>query len=307
MSLHPDLAVVVVSYNTRELLERCLHSVEAGVSGLRHELIVVDNASADGSADMVAAQFPHATLIRNVGNRGFAAAVNQGIYASTGRHVLLLNSDATVDLDTIATLVHRLDTIPDAGAAGGMLLNPDGSFQGSFADFPTLASETILATGLSRWLLPLTFPSYPAEASQQPRTVDWVCGALMLLRRRAIEEVGVFDEAYFMYAEEVDWCYRARQHGWSVLYAPEARATHHVAGSYGRAPLRRREQIYRSKAIYVRKNLGLLPALAFRASIHVVSILKLAGWAAAEACSFGPRRAQARRNVESYRYLLANF
>ena len=129
----------------------------------------------------------------------------------------------------------------------------------------------------------------------------------MLLRRQTIAEIGPFDEAFFMYAEEVDWCYRARQAGWSILYVPDATAIHHVAGSYGRAPARRREQIYRSKWIYLRKNRGLLPALAFRGAVHLASCLKLAGWAVAQACSFGSRRAQARRNVESYRYLLANF
>jgi GT2 family glycosyltransferase len=306
-SQQPDLAVVVVSYNARDLLERCLRSVQASLGGYSHEIVVVDNASEDGSPELVASAFPNVTLVRSPENRGFAAGVNHGISASTARYVLLLNSDATIDGAAISALVRSMDEHPTAGAAGGMLLNPDGSFQGSYADFPTLASETILATGLSRWLLPATFPSHPVEQSQTLRTVDWVCGAVMLLRRRAIEEIGPFDEAFFMYAEEVDWCYRARQRGWSVLYVPEARIVHLIAGSYARAPMRRREQIYRSKWLYLRKNSGLVPALAFRAAVHLASFLKLAGWAIAEVCSFGPRRDHARRNVESYRYLLANF
>ena len=302
-----DLAIVVVSYNTRELLARCLRSVQSNLGALRHEVVVVDNASEDGSAEMVAADFPEVTLVRSPENRGFAAGVNLGIRASTGRHVLLLNSDAIVDHDAVAALMRSLDDDRRAAAAGGMLLNPDGSFQGSYADFPTLASETLLATGLSRWLLPPTFPSYPAAASQDRRAVDWVCGALMLLRRQALAEIGLFDEAFFMYAEEVDWCYRARRRDWSILYVPEARAVHHVGASYGRVPMRRREQIYRSKWLYFRKHHGPLPALLFRGVIQLASALKLAVWAAACLCIGSTRRVRARHNVTSYRYLLSHF
>src|SRR3954470_9027946 len=137
-----DLSVVVVSFNTRALLERCVRTTQSSLSALQHEIVVVDNASDDGSADMVAAGFPDVTLIRCSENRGFAAGVNLGIGASTGRYVLLLNSDATVDRDAVAALVGALDETPRAAAAGGMLLNEDGSFQGSYADFPTLTSET---------------------------------------------------------------------------------------------------------------------------------------------------------------------
>jgi N-acetylglucosaminyl-diphospho-decaprenol L-rhamnosyltransferase len=301
-----DLSIVVVSYNTHALLERCLSAVSASARGLQHEIVVVDNASDDGSPDLVETAFPDAIVIRNADNRGFAAAVNQGVLASSGRYVLLLNSDATVDADTVPALLGRLDQTPRAAAAGGMLLHPDGTFQGSYADFPTLTSETLLATGLSRWLLPPTFPSYPADSSQDLRTVDWVCGALVMLRRAALDDVGPFDEAFFMYAEEVDWCYRARQRGWSILYVPEARALHHVGASYGRAPVRRRKQIYRSKWLYFRKHRGWPQATAFLVAVQAASIIKLAGWAVASLGARGPQRDRARGNVASYRYLLSS-
>jgi GT2 family glycosyltransferase len=129
----------------------------------------------------------------------------------------------------------------------------------------------------------------------------------MLLRRQALDEIGLFDDTFFMYAEEVDWCYRARQRGWSVLYVPEARADHHVGASYNRVPMRRREQIYRSKWLYFRKHHGLLPALLFRGVIQGAAALKLAAWAAAGLCGRGAGRVRARHNVTSYRYLLSNF
>lgn len=302
-----DLSVVVVSYNTRALLERCLRTTQSSLDTIDYEIIVVDNASDDGSADMVAATFPDVTLVRSAENRGFAAGVNLGVGASSGRYVLLLNSDATVDRDAITALMRALDETPRAAAAGGMLVNQDGSFQGSYADFPTLLSETLLATGLSRWLLPPSFPMYPAEQSQQDRAVDWVCGAFVLLRRQALDEVGPLDEAFFMYAEEVDWCYRAHERGWSVLYVPEARAVHLVGASYGKAPVRRRDQIYRSKWLYFRKHHGWAPALLFRGVIWGASVFKLAAWMAAGRCVRGADRERAQNNVTAYRYLLARF
>ena len=302
-----DLSIVVVSYNTRALLERCLHSIHAHMVGLTSETIVVENASEDGSADMVATTFPDAILVRNDTNRGFAAAVNQGIGASSGRHVLLLNSDAMLVEEAARKMVTHLDAHPGVAAIGGTLLNVDGSFQGSYADFPTILTETLLLTGLSRWLLPPTFPSRSAAESQQLRTVDWVCGAFLMLRRVALDNIGYFDERYFMYAEEVDWCYRARQSGWHVTFLPEARATHLVAGSYGRNPMRRRLQIYRSKWLYFRKHHSRIEAAAFHSLVRLASCVKLAAWTMFGLGGSPVRRARAQENVVSYRYLLNHF
>ncbi|MCC7369116.1 MAG: glycosyltransferase family 2 protein [Chloroflexi bacterium] len=301
-----ELSVIVVSFNTRELLASCIETVGERIGARSHQIVVVDNASSDGSAEHVAARFPNVVLVRNAENRGFAAAVNQGIEASTGRYLLLLNSDATLEPDAVERMCQHLDEHSNVAAVGGTLLNPDGSFQGSYADFPTLYSEVLLLSGLSRWLLPPTFPSHTEAESQQARPVDWVCGAFVLLRRAAVEQIGGLDEAYFMYAEEVDWFFRARQAGWTTSYLPEARAVHLVAGSYRRDATRRREQIYRSKWLYFRKNHGTLQSAVFLGLVRSLSLLKLLAWAGASAVAGPPARERARNNVASYRYLLSH-
>jgi N-acetylglucosaminyl-diphospho-decaprenol L-rhamnosyltransferase len=302
-----DVTIIVVSFNTRHLLESSLVSTRTQFSGISHEVIVVDNASEDGSAELVAREFPDVILIRNRENRGFACAVNQAIRASCGRYLLLLNSDATLLEGAVQSMVTDLDTHPRAGATGGRLVNPDGSFQGSYADFPTLIGELLLLTGLSRWLLPPTFPSHTERESQDRRVVDWVCGAFLMIRRAALEDVGLLDEDYFMYAEEVDWCHRARRRGWSVVYLPDAQAVHVVGASYGRAPARRRAQIYRSKQLYFRKNHGHVRAALFGGLVKACSAVKLGAWALAAASYDASRRDLARRNVASYCYLLSHF
>jgi GT2 family glycosyltransferase len=302
-----DLTIGIVSFNTRSMLEHCLTSASAQVDGLAHEIVVVDNASDDGSADMVASEFPGVTLIRNSENRGFAAAVNQAIRASVGRYVLLLNSDAIMVDGAAREMIDYLTLNPRVGAVGGMLLNADGTFQASFADFPTLLGEILLLSGLSRWLLPPAFPSYGEHLSHERRDVDWICGAVLMLRRAALVDIGLLDERFFMYAEEVDWCRRARSGGWSVAYLPEVRATHLVGGSYQCAPARRREQIYRSKWLYFRKNHGWLQATAYRSLVHICSLVKLLAWMLS---GIGPGHLtteRARRNASSYRYLLSHF
>jgi GT2 family glycosyltransferase len=302
-----DLTVVVVSYNTKDLLARCLATVREQITTLQAEIVVVDNASTDGSPEMLAERFPKFTVIRNGENHGFAHAVNQGILAGIGRHILLLNSDATIIDGSVEHMVAHLDAHPRTAAVGGMLLNPDGTFQGSFADFPTLLDETLLLTGLSRWLLPPTFPSHIEAESTEARAVDWVCGAFMMLKRRAVEEIGRLDEDYFMYAEEVDWCLRARCGAWSVDYLPEARAIHLVGASYGKAPIRRRAQMYRSKWLYLRKHHGALTASVYRRLVQIFSATKLVAWGLSGIAAGAARRERAQVNVASYRHLLSHF
>jgi GT2 family glycosyltransferase len=218
---------------------------------------------------------------------------------------LLLNSDATMVDESVHRMVEHLDQHPHTAAVGGMLLNPNGSFQGSFADFPTLMHEALLLTGLSRWLLPATFPSHPESESRQLRRVDWVCGAFMMLSRHAVDEIGLFDEAYFMYAEEVDWCFRARRAGWPVEYLPAASAIHHVGASYGRVPTRRRAHLYRSKCLYLRKHHGAVTASVYHRLVQACSAMKLVAWGLSGVAADPARRERARLNVASYRHLLS--
>jgi GT2 family glycosyltransferase len=300
-----DLSIIVVSFNTRDLLRACLASIPPATAGLRCETIVVDNASGDGSAEMTAADFPEVVLIRNAENRGFAAANNQALAISRGRYALLLNSDAALLTDTVPALVRFMEAHPRCGLVGGQLLNPDGSFQASYADFPTLGGELLLMTTLARLCRPASYPSYPAEQSQQPRAVDWVFGACMLARRAAIDQVGGLDEDYFMYTEETDWCYRLRRAGWTVNYLPAAKVVHWSGQSANRVPEQKRSRLYRSKWLFMRKHYGPLTALAFRQAVRWASVLKCAvAWGRVVA-SNGERRQVARQQLRSHRLVLA--
>jgi len=300
-----DLSIIVVSYNTRELLCDCLTSIAETVGDLACETIVVDNASIDGSAPMVRRYFPGVRLIRSPENRGFAAANNLGIAVSRGRHVLLLNSDAVLMPGTARAMVDFLDAHPGAGMVGARLLNPDGSFQYSYADFPSLTGELLLLTRLAPMVYTPTYPSYPLERSVQERSVDWVSGACLMARRATIDAIGPLDESYFMYTEETDWCYRARRGGWSVHYLPEATVVHWVGQSAAAAPARRRRQVYRSKRLFLRKHAGWGAAATFALAVRAVSALKLGAVALmALVAPDGDRRARARHAMHSYALVL---
>jgi N-acetylglucosaminyl-diphospho-decaprenol L-rhamnosyltransferase len=298
------ISVSVVSYNTRDLLAEALRSVQMQ-QALDWEIVVVDNASDDGSAEMVAREFPSVRLLTNSTNRGFAAANNQAIAASTGEYVLLLNSDAVALPGSIEAMVGVLDARPTVAVVGGQLLNADGSFQSSYADFPTLLGELLLACKLASLVYGRHYPSYPPGKSQVERCAGWVSGAFLMVRRKAIASVGMLDEEYFMYTEETDWCYRMRKAGWQVAYLPTAKARHVVGASSRRATERRRGQIYRSKWLFLRKHRGPLKAEVFRAAIRGLAVLKLVGWAA---CTLRPASSGvARANVRSYAWLLSQF
>ena len=226
-----DVSVIVVNWNTRDLLAQCLQSVYDTVQGLEFEVFVVDNASTDGSVAMVWERFPQVQLIENGENVGFARANNQAIRESRGRYVLLLNSDALVLLGTLRTLVAFADAHPQAGIVGAQLINPDGSFQASYGDFPTFVSQFVAIVGLSRLVYGRYYPSHPPQQSVRTCEADWVGGACLLARREAIEAVGFLEEDYFLYTEELDWCYQMKQSGWKVYYLPQAVAIHWGGGS----------------------------------------------------------------------------
>jgi N-acetylglucosaminyl-diphospho-decaprenol L-rhamnosyltransferase len=304
-----DVSIIVVSYNTADLLRACLRStgVPGDSSEPTQEVIVVDNASDDHSAEMIAREFPSVRLVVNSENRGFAAAMNQAMDVAHGRHFLLLNSDAILRARAVQHLWTFLETHPRVALVGGQLFNRDGSFQSAYADFPTWLDEACLLTGLSRRVASRGYPSHPESRSQTTRSVGWVGGALLMARREAVLEVGRLDEAYFMYAEEMDWCLRMHQHGWEVAYLPDAQAVHWSGGSAHRQPERRRAQVYRSKWLYMRKHWGWPQAQGYRALVRVVSLMKLALWRGATLAPDPMRRSEAASQVASYRYLLAHF
>ena len=230
-----DLSVVIPSYNTRDLLEQALRTVAEASGDIGVEVIVIDNNSHDGSADMVAEKFPEVELIRTERNLGFGGANNVAFEHVQGRYVLLLNSDTIVRPDTLRTLVAFMDEHPEAGAAGCRILDPDGTLQlDCRRSFPTPAAAFYKLTGLSR-MFPDSrhFARYnltyldPDEVNE----VDALSGSCMMVRRQVLEEVGGFDEAYFMYGEDLDWAYRMRQLGWKIVYNGQVIVLHHKGAS----------------------------------------------------------------------------
>ena len=227
-----DLSVVIISWNTREMLRDCLDSVFAGLGDLDAQIIVVDNASQDGSPEMVRSAFPRVELIENDGNRGFAAANNQGFEIASGRHVLLLNSDTIIHGDVLPASVAWMDDHPQAGVMGCRVLNDDGTLQITCSRFPGLLNLFLQASGLSR-LPGAFFDRYRMERwdRRDTRAVDVVSGCYMLVRRSAMDQVGPLDESFFFYGEETDWCRRFASAGWGLFLAPVGEITHLGGGS----------------------------------------------------------------------------
>jgi GT2 family glycosyltransferase len=228
---------------------------------------VVDNASADDSVAAAQAQFPDVHVIANEQNVGFAAANNQAMAASAGRYVLLLNSDTVARPGSIERLVRFADAHPAAGVVGPQLLNADGSFQGSFADLPSLASEILSVTGIGKRVFGLWHPNYGPRHSQAARPTGYIQGACMLVRRAALAQIGLMDEQYFMYSEETDWCLRMRRAGWEVWFTPDAQIVHYGGQSTQQWRAAMLRALYRSKIRYFRKHHNPASAMALQAII----------------------------------------
>ena len=261
-----DLSIIVVSWNVRDLLRACLKSVTESLSSgrgqaLSSQLIVVDNASSNGSVEMVKEAFPEIHVIANDRNLGFTKANNQGIALSDGRHVLLLNPDTEVVGDALGEMVAYMDDHPTAGALGPQLLYPDGQVQSSRRRFPDLRTAYVESTFLQSWFAQsgMLERYYVLDRFDgETQAVDWVVGACLLIRRETLEEVGPLDESFFMYSEELDWCYRAKMRGWEVVYLPTAQAIHHVGKSSEQVLPVRHIQFQRSKVLFFKKHHGRL-------------------------------------------------
>ncbi len=259
MDATPLLSVIIVSWNVRALLRQALASLYASWGprpGL--EVIVVDNASTDGSAALVAADFPQVRLIANATNRGFTGGNNQGLDVARGDYLLVLNPDTEIIGDALQQLVDYLDAHPDVGMVGPQLLNPDGSVQSSRRRLPTLPILFLESTWL-QWLAPrrLLRRYYVADRpADREQPVDWITGAAMATRRAVWEQVGGFDEGFFMYSEELDWCRRIGAAGWRVVYLPSAQIIHHEGKSSEQVVLARHIHFQTSKIRYTRKYHG---------------------------------------------------
>ncbi len=218
------------------------------------EVIVVDNGSRDGSKEEVKKVFPSAQLIENEKNFGFAKAVNQGLQKASGKYILLLNPDTRVKPSAIKQLLSFMDSHVETGAAGAQLLNADGSKQNSIANFPSLATE-LLNKRFLRWLFPKRFPGKERNYSD-PVEVDSVIGACMMVRRTAVDQIGLMDEDYFLFLEETDWCFRMKRAGWKIYHVPQAEVYHFQGKSTEVVRKRARIEFYRSRYDFFKKNRG---------------------------------------------------
>ncbi|MDD2465997.1 MAG: glycosyltransferase family 2 protein [Desulfobulbus sp.] len=226
------ISVVIVNWNTQELLRDCLNSLCKFQKG--YEVIVIDNASIDGSVEMVKKEFPELILIQNDKNFGFCKATNQGISIAKGKFILLLNSDTVVNPTAIDEVVSFLETHEDSGIAGCKLTYPDGSFQSSCFRFPNLwgnVTTYLYLAQIFRTSYLLNWDRYGYKAYVRPVKVDCVMGSFLMIKKSVIEECGLLDEAYFMFAEETDLCYRAKKAGWSTYFIPSVSIVHNHSGS----------------------------------------------------------------------------
>ncbi len=260
-----DLSIIIVNWNTRALLADCLATLAAGGAEVAFETIVVDNASTDGSVEAVRARFPAVRVIANAENAGFARANNQGLRLAAGRYLLLLNSDTRVWPGALKRMVDFLETHPRAGVVGAELRNVDGSLQPSWAAFPSLLSEVSGRNFRVR-------RAYPEASAFQ---VDWVGGACLMVRREVVDQVGLLDEAIFMYTEETDWCYRIARHQWEIGYLPGACVTHLGGGSSRNSSLRSLLALYSSKIYFFRKHYGRGMAVALKTALLVRTTVQI--------------------------------
>ncbi|HWR73339.1 MAG TPA: glycosyltransferase family 2 protein [Nitrospirota bacterium] len=254
-----DLSFIIINWNTRQMLLDCIASIEQHASNLRHEIIVIDNASTDKSVEAVCHSYPRVEVIQNSHNLGFAKANNLGIKRMKGTYAVLLNSDTLVMAGAVEKLLAFMNTTPRAGICGPQLLNADGSYQKSYDRFPTLVSEFTSKSFLRSFFPGVyrkQFLTEPAP-SVDPSPVDFIIGACMVVRKEAIEAAGMLDEDYFFFYEEIDWCYRMKRAGWEVYHVPDARIVHFGGGSTRGLNLRARAESWRSRYLFFQKSLML--------------------------------------------------
>jgi hypothetical protein len=262
-----DLSIIIVNWNTCDLLADCLTSIFTTTGDLSLEAWVVDNASHDGSVAMMRTRFPQVHIIENRMNVGFAAANNQAIPQTTSPFILLLNSDTLVQPDALQEIVAFMQKNSRAGIVGANVINADGSPQRCFGKFPTLLSESVYAWGLdSRFSFDL-----PPVMNGQAIATDWVLGAALTARREALLQVDLLDPGYFMYSEEIDLCYRVKRAGWDNFVLPSARIVHLGGESTKQTAAVMKAQLFRSKVRYFQKHHGTVTAnvmyMMFGASI----------------------------------------
>jgi GT2 family glycosyltransferase len=278
-----DVSVVIVNWNTRDMLRDCVASVIAQTQRAGCETIVVDNASRDGSAEMCRREFPSVVLIGNTTNRGFAAANNQAMKSASGRYILLLNPDTVILDQAIDRCIAYADGHRDIAVVGCKVLQKDGLVQQTGFAFPSCWTLFLTLTGLAR-LRPrsriFAKPQLGWWDRDSEQDIDVISGMFMLVRREAIQQVGLMDESYFVYAEEADWCFRFARAGWRRVFYPHATIIHVDGGgkSTSQVNVKMQVQLQKSLMIYFRKNLGRGPWAVAKVMYLVANLARYLGW-----------------------------
>lgn len=253
-----DLSISIVNHNHCDMLGPLLASIHAHTSRVTYETYVVDNSSFDGSAEMVKSHYPWVHLICNEQPQGFAANNNQVLRHASGRYVILLNDDMLLRNDALDRLVAFMDANPGVGASGCKLLNRDGTLQRScWRGFPSSRTLLVDLFYLSKWLPQLSWVrdfEATLENINKPLEVDYLLGACLMVRREALDDVGLLDESFFMFLEETDWCYRIKQQGWQIFWLPDGEITHYGQQSVSRDPVRFVPMLYRNYVLFCRKH-----------------------------------------------------
>jgi GT2 family glycosyltransferase len=298
-----NLSIIIVSWNTRDLLAACLESVHANLPPGKCEVWVVDNASTDDSAAMVREHFPQVRLVKNKTNVGFGRANNQAIKQCAGTYVLLLNSDTQVLPGALANLTGFMERHPEAGTAGAHILNPDLTLQTSCSPTPTLSRELWRMLHLDT-LHPYGVYRMKGWNQHAPREVDIVMGACMILRREALDQVGLFDEDYFFYSEEEDLCLRLHRANWRIYWIPGAPVIHYGGQSAQQAPDDMFLRLYQGKLLLFRKHYGRVATQLYKLVLAIAAGVRLIISPIAYLES-KPRRQQHQRLTLRYWRLLA--
>jgi len=276
-----DVSIIIVSWNTRDILRDCLRSVYEQTKAITFEVIIVDNSSRDGSAEMVREEFPQIILIENSGNRGFAAANNQGMAIAKGWYVLLLNPDTIVLDGAIQKSVLFADQNPSAAVVGVRIERPDGTLCRDCFRYASLLNLIISTFGMHRLFPRSRFwgrEGYSRWDYRSVLVVEVVAGCYMLTRRQAIDIVGNMDESYFMYGEEMDWCWRFQRAGWKVLYYPDARIIHCGGMSAAQNPVGMSIELQKSFLRFIEKRQGRAGRLAARGLLFLARLIRLLYW-----------------------------
>jgi len=289
----PDVSIVIVNYNTREHIIDCLRSIFDIASGCSCEVFVVDNASSDGSADAVRTEFPQVTLIENSENVGFVRASNAALKRASGRYFLLLNPDARLLPGALDAMVEFMDSHPDAGACGCKQIDSRGQIQLTWGYFPTLAREVVRKALHSRLSIDGTIVrAYLCRKFNGQTVVDWVAGSCLMVRSEIREQVGLMDENYFMYFEDIDWCHRIQQAGWKIYYLPNIQVVHEGGASANKHKIDAILAYRRSQFYFTRKHYGPAVEKILRLMIGGKSLFNLARWGLKYAFSNGDRAAR---------------